>query len=183
MNRETLLTFCKDFEQCAISASYYLGLDIHDFPTRQKGQSLDSIESLNYSSALGFIDLIIDYFNSAKDLPTSTKCHLNKISNYIHQNLDKPLKCADIAQEVYLSPDYITKLIRKEYGVTLKDFIIKEKMTAAQHLLKNTNLSISQIAVKLGYDNFSHFSQVYKKYNGLSPSQERYHITSTDHPS
>ena len=47
------------------------------------------------------------------------------------------------------------------------------KMKEAQSLLKTTNLPISMIAVKVGYTNFSHFSQVYKKMLGVTPAEDR----------
>ena len=79
---------------------------------------------------------------------------------------------SDIARAVFLSPDYITRLLR-ENGISLKDYVTEEKMKTAKNLLLTTTLPISLVAAKVGYDNFSHFSKIYKKVMGITPSAER----------
>lgn len=175
LNQQTLLEFCRDFEQTAITSAAELGLDIHDFPTRKKGTSIDSFFPLTLQSAKQFIETILSYFDSVK-ISSETESCLQKITNYIRANMDKPIKCSDIAQAVYLSPGYITRLLQKEKGISLKEYILLEKMSMAQNLLKNTQFSISSIAISVGYDNFSHFSQLYKKTYGISPSEERSNV-------
>ena len=98
---------------------------------------------------------------------------LKTIEQYIEQNLDKPLLCSEIAKAVYLSPDYISRLFHKEKGMPLKEYITLTKMNAARNMIITTTLPISLIASKVGYDNFSHFSKVYKKVMGTTPSSER----------
>jgi two-component system response regulator YesN len=58
-------------------------------------------------------------------------------------------------------------------NVTLKDFIITEKMKLAHSLLHNTSLSVSAVANKVGYTNFSYFSQTYKRIWDVTPSKGR----------
>ena len=55
----------------------------------------------------------------------------------------------------------------------LKEYITLSKMNAARNMIITTTLPISLIATKVGYDNFSHFSKVYKKVMGTTPSSER----------
>ena len=169
----TLLSFCKDFEQTAIQAADSLGLDIHSFPTRAVDDSIDNISPLTLDSALLFVQKIADYFQETAARETEPEQNFRRISNYIHQNLDKPLKCADIARTVFLSPDYVTRLFQREKGLSLKEYVTLEKMNAARELLQTTTLPISAIAIRVGYDNFSHFSQVYRRVMGISPSEER----------
>ena len=57
--------------------------------------------------------------------------------------------------------------------MSLKEFIIQEKMKMARGMLKGSWLPVSIVAQKVGYVNFSHFSQVYKKTVGVSPTDER----------
>lgn len=173
LNRATLLAFCRDFEQAAIQVAGSLGLDIHSFPTRTADGSIDNVSPLTLDSAMLFLRKITDYFQETKVLPEESERNFRRISNYIHQNLDKPLKCADIARTVFLSPDYVTRLFQKEKGLSLKEYVTLEKMNAARELLRTTSLSISAIAIRVGYDNFSHFSQVYRRVMGISPSEER----------
>ena len=97
---------------------------------------------------------------------TSSKKHID-------QNVEKKIRKQDIAETVHLSADYVTRIFKKETGMTIKSYIIQQKMLDAQHLLQTTGLSVSYIAAKLGYSNFSHFSSAYKKQMGLTPMEER----------
>ena len=72
-----------------------------------------------------------------------------------------------------MNPDYLSRLFKNEKGISLKEYIIQQKMQSAQVLLRTTSLPVSIIASKLGYDNFSHFSQAYRKKMGISPTDER----------
>ena len=173
ISHRTLLEFCRDFEQTAVSSAIQLGLNIHEFPSRTKEGSLESFLPVTIDSAIAFIQNITQFFVSSKDSFSGNEAYIMQISKYIRMNLDKPLKCSEVAKAVYLSRGYATQLLQQEKGISLKEFITLEKMTAAQELLRNTTLSISSIASKVGYDNFSHFSQVYKRVLGVSPSEER----------
>ena len=139
-------------------------------------QSLNFEGKLNHDTLLAFCK---DYhhcaYNAARTLNLFTHsipC-LKTIEQYIEQNLDKPLLCSEIAKAVYLSPDYISRLFHKEKGMPLKEYITLSKMNAARNMIITTTLPISLIATKVGYDNFSHFSKVYKKVMGTTPSSER----------
>ena len=68
-----------------------------------------------------------------------------------------------------MNPDYLSRLFKNEYGVPLKEHIVTRKMRAAQVLLKTTALPVGVIASKVGYDNYSYFSQAYKKALDIPP--------------
>ena len=120
-----------------------------------------------------FIKHITAYFCEDTDDSENTGGQIEKIKQYVYQNLDKDIRRDDIALEVFLNPNYISRLFKKHEGISLKEFIVIEKMKTAQSLIRTTDLPISIIAVRVGYSNFSHFSQVYKKVFGVSPTEER----------
>ncbi len=72
-----------------------------------------------------------------------------------------------------MNPDYISRQFKNETGIPLKEYIVRQKMESARALLQNTGLPIGVVAAKMGYDNFSYFSQVYRKVMGVSPTEER----------
>lgn len=102
-----------------------------------------------------------------------TRNQIDKVIQYIHNNIEKDIRRNEIAEAVFLNPDYLSRLFKKEVGKSLKEYIMLCKMKEAQSLLKTTNLPISMIAVKVGYTNFSHFSRVYKKMLGVTPAEDR----------
>lgn len=120
-----------------------------------------------------FIIISTEYLYNQIKQRHSEKNVVERIIAYIYNNIEYDIRRDDIANVVYLHPDYVSRLFKKEKGMSLKEFIVLSKMQQAQVLLKTTNIRISIVATKVGYSNFSHFSQVYKKIMGISPTEER----------
>lgn len=74
---------------------------------------------------------------------------------------------------MYLNPEYLSRLFKKEMGIGLNEYLVQERMKIAESLLRNTSFSISIIASKVGYVNFSHFARAFKKEFGVSPTEYR----------
>lgn len=98
---------------------------------------------------------------------------VESIQKYINSHLGEAIMKEDIAGQIHLNSDYITRIFRKETGMSIKSYIIQQKMLAARQFLQTTDLPVSHIAVRLGYSNFSHFSSAYKKQFGITPNEEK----------
>ena len=98
---------------------------------------------------------------------------IQKIVDYIQDNLEEDLRRGDIAEHVHLNRDYLSRLFSKEMGMPLKEYITLQKMKAAQSMLRTTNFPIGFIGAKMGYCNSSHFSHTYKRVMGRTPQEER----------
>ena len=85
----------------------------------------------------------------------------------------KASNCSFIALHFGYNEKYLSHLFRQLSGMPLKQFILKSKIDEANYLLTDTNLSIGEIAVKLGYTDAHNFARTYKKSTGLSPSAYR----------
>ena len=105
--------------------------------------------------------------------PRQERDVVQEVIRYINENLDQEIHRQNLADHVYLNPDYLNRLFKKETGKTLKEFVIEHKMDEARKMLQVTRLPVSIIAAKVGYDNFSHFSYAYKKVTGCSPLESR----------
>lgn len=92
---------------------------------------------------------------------------------YVRKNLSKNISRTDVAREVHLNEEYFSRLFRQETGATFRDYVLMEKMKEAQKLLRQSRLSVSIIASKVGYDNFSHFSKMFKKITNKTPQEYR----------
>ncbi len=92
---------------------------------------------------------------------------------YIKHNLDKIIGCEDVAREVCMNADYLSRLFKKESGISLQKYINQERIEKAKYLLTATDTSISMIAQMTGYSHFSHFSTAFKKATNMSPINYR----------
>ena len=120
------------------------------------------------------IEYVHAYFNETEVSPEHAKTQIDSIFQYIRMHLDQDIRRTDIAEAVHLNPNYISRLFKSIVGISLKEYILQEKMKLAAHFVRETNLPISVIAMKVGYTNFSLFTQTYKKMNGgFTPMEER----------
>ena len=98
---------------------------------------------------------------------------VRRAKTYIAHNLSRNVTRADVAAEVHLNEEYFSRLFSRQTGFTFKDYLLGEKMREARKLLETSSLPVSIVASKVGYDNFSHFSQIFKKLVGESPQEYR----------
>jgi len=98
---------------------------------------------------------------------------VQRVMDYIHANLEEDLSREIIADWVGMNPDYLTRLFKKETGLTIVDYISQVRVERAKELLAKTDMPISMIASSVGYYNFSHFSQMFKKHASMSPGAYR----------
>lgn len=92
---------------------------------------------------------------------------------FIHLNLSSALSVKKIASEVGLSPDYLTRLFKKEVGMNVITYMNTKRIYKSLKLLNATNLSIEEIGDLVGLSNTSYFSTLFKKEIGVSPKQYR----------
>lgn len=98
---------------------------------------------------------------------------LEKIKKYIKDNMEEPITRTQIADALFLSPSYVSHIVKELEDLSCKELITKIKMDHARKLLRSSRYSIGDIAVHCGYDSFSYFSKVYKDTFGITPSTER----------
>lgn len=109
-----------------------------------------------------------------KSLKSSYKEKLiHDIKLFIQRNDSKDLKLNDIADQFNISPAYISSLFSKTAGMTIVDYITEQRMEKAKDYLRNSNDKILKIGEMVHYDNQRYFCQVFKKYEGLTPSEYR----------
>ncbi|HZG85570.1 response regulator transcription factor [Paenibacillus sp.] len=98
---------------------------------------------------------------------------IERVKHFIKLNIAKDLSREDIANHVFLNPDYLTRIFKKETGMAVSDYLFQERLKLAQELLTKTDMPISAVASHIGYANFSHFSRMFKKYTDLNPNEYR----------
>ncbi|MHD0396743.1 AraC family transcriptional regulator [Staphylococcus simulans] len=98
---------------------------------------------------------------------------INKILQYIDLHLDQPLTLQYLAEMVDLSPAYLSRIFSEELGVTLSQYIIKTRIKVGRDLLMRTNMSVSDIAIYVGFKNQSYFTQRFKEVYQMSPLKYR----------
>ncbi len=105
---------------------------------------------------------------------TNRKYLVEKIIDYFEEHYDQKISLNQIAGNMYLSPFYISKIFKTETGETPIHSLIEIRMEKARELLTGEpELSIQEVAARVGYEDAYHFSKLFKKKFGVSPSVVR----------
>ena len=95
------------------------------------------------------------------------------VANYLRHHLSESVSVDAMAEALFLSRPYLSAKFKRETGVTLTDYILREKTEEAKRLLRYSDKSASAIASYLGFSSHGHFIKVFKKYDGLTPQEYR----------
>ena len=95
-----------------------------------------------------------------------------KINRYVREHYMENLSRNQIAAEFYLTPEYLSKMYKKQTGKSLKDYINEYRIEQAKILLEKGE-RVSEVAEAVGFENFTYFSTVFKQYAGVSPAAYR----------
>ena len=137
----------------------------------QKCELLSSVESI---VNLQF-HMVLDYTERVERIRigrTPVKL-LTDIANYVQKHLSEPVDIEALSKAVFVSRTHLAVKFKKETGMTLTEFVLKEKVEEGKRLLRYTDKPISSIATHLGFSSQSHFTNVFRKYANSSPNEYR----------
>jgi len=103
--------------------------------------------------------------------PALSPLQVRRVREYIRENLAHDIGLAEIASQVSLSPHYFSMLFKRSVGVSPHHYVLRERIQESQQLLAARRMSISGVAVSLGFSDQSHFSQAFRKMTGMTPKQ------------
>jgi two-component system response regulator YesN len=98
---------------------------------------------------------------------------IERINAYVHEHYSEQLDRNEIAGVFHLAPEYLAKLYKKKTGIYLKDYIRAYRVEQAKRLLRDQNVRVSDVAGAVGFENFSYFSTIFRKYVGMTPNEFR----------
>ena len=98
---------------------------------------------------------------------------LSEILKYIEENYAGNVNTAQLAEKCYLSEYYFCRFFKKETGVSLTEYINRMRIEKSKVLLKNTQLSLAEIANQVGFSDVNYFCRIFKKYTGNTPNSVR----------
>lgn len=94
---------------------------------------------------------------------------LREVFEFIELNYHQNIRLKEVAQAVGYSSAYLTDLVRRLTGKTVNNWIIERRIAEASTLLLETNYSVEEIALKVGYQNTNHFYRQFRNYYKNTP--------------
>lgn len=151
------------------------------------GGDLEMIFGLNFKylnevSTLNNVERLCEWIIKVLDRFSECMYNIENINNfhiiqksieYINDTVNTNISLDSVAEYVYLSPAYFSKLFKKEMGINFIDYLNKVKVEGSKKYLTDLKISLSDIAHTIGYTDQSYYTKVFKKIEGISPGQYR----------
>lgn len=157
--------------------NYYLTMPFYsdvilDLPKLVKSKNLDDIlrsKSIIWDTISRFVEThsayLIEQANKMK--------HFKKMYNYIEKNCHFGIQVAHLAEIMNVSPSYLSRLFKKEMGITIKHYVNMQILDRAKKELLFTNKTIKEIALSLNFGDEFYFSNYFKRHTNHSPKLYR----------
>ena len=116
-----------------------------------------------------FLGVLIEKSDENRNKKTPTKQYVEQAIKFISRNFSSEISIEDVANAVRISPSHLYRIFSSELGMPPAQFLIRYRINEACSILKNSDLSISEVAVSTGFSDPLYFSRAFKKVKGLSP--------------
>ena len=98
---------------------------------------------------------------------------IHGLTRYLQEHLKEEISLSVLAEEFHLNPQYISQLFKNEIGVNFLTYLTNIRLEHAKKLLISTSLPIAEVSEQSGYGDYRVFTKVFKKNEGITPSQDR----------
>jgi len=96
-----------------------------------------------------------------------------KVTAFVKNNYMKKISLDDIAEHVFMSKTYVSKIFKEEMGISLSSYINETRIEKSMQLLADDSVSIADVANLVGFDGQSYFTKIFKSITGVSPGTYR----------
>lgn len=108
-----------------------------------------------------------------RHLDTRHASAIHRCTRYMQQHYYEKITLESLAQMVYLSPTYLSRVFRAETGVLFSTYLNQVRIDKAKALLQHQDLRLTDIAIAIGFEDQSYFTKVFKRVVGLTPLKYR----------
>lgn len=173
VTREILLSFQMDVTQMVYSWLANKEIKAHLLFLEEENEQYFQNSLRGVNGAKEYADHLITKAIQYRKYVDKTTSVTEKICQYIDQHYKEEIRRDDLGELVYLNTDYMSRMFKKEVGVSISTYILQKRVEEAKKLLSQSNLPINTVSIYVGYSNFSYFTKMFKENTGYSPLEYR----------
>ena len=173
LNEMMLYTLRQELTQCVYNCFSVYNIKADGFMTSSQDidLSVQAIEST--SNMIKWVGYLVDCYIETLTANLNRETEVEKINRFIREHYNENIGRNEIADFIHLAPEYVAKLYKKKTGITIKDYLNEYRVSQAKLFLQNKALRVSDISDMVGFENFTYFSTIFKKYTDMTPNEYR----------
>lgn len=125
------------------------------------------------SAAATILQTIVAYVMTNRWIAPEKTEFIEHLDMYIKDHLSKGINMDEVCAAFCVSRTQLYKISMDYLGCALSEYIRRQRLCYAQEMLRNTDLSVAEVASEVGFSDYNHFSRLFKKYNGCSAREYR----------
>ncbi len=171
-----------DDDDLVFYSHFYQMLNLYLVRGKDDPFRTDIVQSLLRSAILGMcgsLRMMLPQFNIQSDIHTPA-VHFQRFLDLLHNERLNPHTVEAYANKLCISPKYLTAICKKQSGKTANEWIREKLLEDIRYYLRQTDLSVKQVADQLGFSNPSFFGKFVKEHFGMTPLQIRQKNISAD---
>ena len=128
--------------------------------------------TLNWHTQLWDNGTVFDLFNQERSRSELDRGDVitRRIIMFLESNVSRRLSSGEISDHICMNYNYISGVFREKTGMSIMEYHAKIRINEAARLLRNSNMNVSEVSSRLGFEDPLYFSRVFKKVTGYSPS-------------
>ena len=149
------------------------GLDGEDEKTAEAIAGIRRCSAKTVCSLRDMLSMIAEYIGAEGFMRDCEKTVGQLVKDHVKRNLSGRITLADLSAQAHCSTVTLTEHFRREFGMSVMEYVIKKRLQLAQKLLLDSRLSVTDIAGRCGFCSAEYFSRCFKRAYGVSPSHFR----------
>lgn len=162
----------RDDVSCGVDVSQYAAIltDIYALAS-----SSDYIRDMRINGKLNDLLTLLMESSWHREAHTNApkKMEISRVKSFLDEHYEEKLSLESVASHFFIDKHYLARLFKEQYGVTLVTYLQQVRITHAKRMLRFTDKSIEEIGLECGIGELNYFSRVFKKPEGVSPSEFR----------
>lgn len=147
------------------------------YPAQSTDNADDAYAELRVTSHINEIVFRLaenrDFYEKQKFVNGNVSKAITEAKKFILKNYNRNIQLKDVANHVFLSPNYFHKLFTQVTGITPHQYIVKQKINAAKKMLLESDATITDIVINCGFSSQSYFNAIFKREVKITPNDYR----------
>ncbi len=139
----------------------------------QGAMQLPRLSREQLMAAEQMIAVLTEYLSDHGPILPTEQSRGQLIAQFVRRNLSEKITLAGISRQLNCSTVTLTESFRREFGMTIMEYVRRERMARAKELLAGTALSVTEVGAACGFPDVEYFSRCFKEDEGSSPSEWR----------